>query len=270
MNGAESLVRTLLAGGVNVCFTNPGTSEMHFCAALDKVENGDIRGEPHQIVMSGDATSVQVLRTVLALLAPKADPSDADDAPGQGAQASAASSSGVDGTTATHGGASAPAPGTASETASDGAGDPASGQQAAAAATAADGPVDTSDPRALQAALRRMARREALQRHPDLPAAATAVAWTLASILDEDAGWAAINFYFSHALVSAQRRLKDWLVYVVASAMSPCSDSDTRSCGTCLVRPPMLPVPPVMHNHAPGLAKHCSTRLGVSSRRGTT
>src|SRR5215218_5305333 len=38
MNGAESLVRTLVAGGVNVCFTNPGTSEMHFVAALDKVD----------------------------------------------------------------------------------------------------------------------------------------------------------------------------------------------------------------------------------------
>src|SRR5271154_6754902 len=38
MNGAESLVRTLVAGGVDVCFTNPGTSEMHFVAALDKVE----------------------------------------------------------------------------------------------------------------------------------------------------------------------------------------------------------------------------------------
>ncbi len=37
MNGAESLVRTLIDGGVNVCFTNPGTSEMHFVAALDKV-----------------------------------------------------------------------------------------------------------------------------------------------------------------------------------------------------------------------------------------
>jgi len=35
MNGAESLVKTLLAGGVDICFTNPGTSEMHFCAALD-------------------------------------------------------------------------------------------------------------------------------------------------------------------------------------------------------------------------------------------
>lgn len=37
MNGAESLVRTLVAGGVDVCFANPGTSEMHFVAALDSV-----------------------------------------------------------------------------------------------------------------------------------------------------------------------------------------------------------------------------------------
>lgn len=37
MNGAESLVRTLLACGVDTCFANPGTSEMHFVAALDKV-----------------------------------------------------------------------------------------------------------------------------------------------------------------------------------------------------------------------------------------
>ncbi len=35
MNGAESLVRTLLAGGVDTCFTNPGTSEIHLVAALD-------------------------------------------------------------------------------------------------------------------------------------------------------------------------------------------------------------------------------------------
>ncbi len=38
MNGAESLVSTLVACGVEVCFTNPGTSEMHFVAALDRVE----------------------------------------------------------------------------------------------------------------------------------------------------------------------------------------------------------------------------------------
>ncbi len=38
MNGAESLVRTLLGGGVDVTFSNPGTSEMHFVAALDRVD----------------------------------------------------------------------------------------------------------------------------------------------------------------------------------------------------------------------------------------
>src|SRR6202789_910334 len=37
MNGAESLVRTLVDSGVDTCFANPGTSEMHFVAALDKV-----------------------------------------------------------------------------------------------------------------------------------------------------------------------------------------------------------------------------------------
>ncbi|MBX2881103.1 MAG: hypothetical protein KTR32_14260, partial [Granulosicoccus sp.] len=41
MNGAESLVRTLVDAGIEVCFSNPGTSEMHFVAALDKV--GGIR-----------------------------------------------------------------------------------------------------------------------------------------------------------------------------------------------------------------------------------
>ena len=37
MNGAQSLLQTLVNGGVEVCFTNPGTSEMHFVAAVDKV-----------------------------------------------------------------------------------------------------------------------------------------------------------------------------------------------------------------------------------------
>ncbi len=37
MNGAESLVHTLLKSGVDTCFANPGTSEMHFVAALDRV-----------------------------------------------------------------------------------------------------------------------------------------------------------------------------------------------------------------------------------------
>ncbi|MGL4496365.1 MAG: acetolactate synthase large subunit, partial [Beijerinckiaceae bacterium] len=38
MNGAEALVRTMVNAGVDVSFTNPGTSEMHFVAALDRVE----------------------------------------------------------------------------------------------------------------------------------------------------------------------------------------------------------------------------------------
>src|SRR5579872_4435897 len=37
MNGAESLISTLAAAGVEVCFSNPGTSEIHLVAALDKV-----------------------------------------------------------------------------------------------------------------------------------------------------------------------------------------------------------------------------------------
>ena len=37
MNGAESLVHTLLKSGVDTCFANPGTSEMHYVAALDRV-----------------------------------------------------------------------------------------------------------------------------------------------------------------------------------------------------------------------------------------
>jgi acetolactate synthase I/II/III large subunit len=37
VNGAQSLVRSLVASDVEVCFTNPGTSEMHFVAALDDV-----------------------------------------------------------------------------------------------------------------------------------------------------------------------------------------------------------------------------------------
>ena len=44
-NGAESLLRTLVDNEVDVCFTNPGTSEMHFVAALD--------GEPRMRAVLG-------------------------------------------------------------------------------------------------------------------------------------------------------------------------------------------------------------------------
>ncbi|HET9621466.1 MAG TPA: thiamine pyrophosphate-binding protein, partial [Kofleriaceae bacterium] len=42
MNGARALIQTLVDGGVKVCFANPGTSEMHFVAALDEV--AEMRG----------------------------------------------------------------------------------------------------------------------------------------------------------------------------------------------------------------------------------
>jgi acetolactate synthase-1/2/3 large subunit len=36
MNGADLLCETLLAHDIDICFANPGTSEMHFVAALDR------------------------------------------------------------------------------------------------------------------------------------------------------------------------------------------------------------------------------------------
>jgi acetolactate synthase-1/2/3 large subunit len=44
MNGAESLVRTLVGAGVEACFMNPGTSEIHFVQTLDRVR--EMRGVP--------------------------------------------------------------------------------------------------------------------------------------------------------------------------------------------------------------------------------
>ncbi|HKQ74266.1 MAG TPA: acetolactate synthase large subunit [Blastocatellia bacterium] len=37
MNGAESLIRTLVDAGVNVCFANPGTTEMPMVRAIDEM-----------------------------------------------------------------------------------------------------------------------------------------------------------------------------------------------------------------------------------------
>ena len=36
MNGAESLIQTLVDAGVNVCFANPGTTEMPMVRAIDE------------------------------------------------------------------------------------------------------------------------------------------------------------------------------------------------------------------------------------------
>jgi acetolactate synthase-1/2/3 large subunit len=39
MTGAESLIRTLIVSGVEVCFANPGTTELQLVIALDKIES---------------------------------------------------------------------------------------------------------------------------------------------------------------------------------------------------------------------------------------
>ena len=53
MNGAQALINTLVGNGVDVCFANPGTSEMHFVAALDAVAArcaacSPVRGRGHR------------------------------------------------------------------------------------------------------------------------------------------------------------------------------------------------------------------------------
>lgn len=55
MNGAESLVRTLLGSGVDTCFANPGTSEMHFVAALDQIPGMRCVLGLHENVVTGMA-----------------------------------------------------------------------------------------------------------------------------------------------------------------------------------------------------------------------
>ncbi|NBT01792.1 MAG: hypothetical protein EBS61_14685, partial [Betaproteobacteria bacterium] len=37
MIGADALTHSLIDNGVELCFTNPGTSEMHFVSALDRI-----------------------------------------------------------------------------------------------------------------------------------------------------------------------------------------------------------------------------------------
>lgn len=55
MNGAQSLVHTLVAGGVEVCLANPGTSEMHFVAALDQIAGVRCVLGLHENVVTGMA-----------------------------------------------------------------------------------------------------------------------------------------------------------------------------------------------------------------------
>ena len=38
MNGAEALLKTLVDAGLEICFANPGTSEMHLVTAIGKTD----------------------------------------------------------------------------------------------------------------------------------------------------------------------------------------------------------------------------------------
>ncbi|MDJ0894714.1 MAG: thiamine pyrophosphate-binding protein, partial [Alphaproteobacteria bacterium] len=55
MNGAACLVQTLLNGGIDLCLANPGTSEMHFVAALDAHPDMRCVLGLHETVVSGAA-----------------------------------------------------------------------------------------------------------------------------------------------------------------------------------------------------------------------
>ena len=55
MNGAQALIRTLVDAGVDVSFGNPGTSEMHFVAALDQVPEMRAVLGLHEGVVTGAA-----------------------------------------------------------------------------------------------------------------------------------------------------------------------------------------------------------------------
>lgn len=55
LNGAESLVHTLIDCGVETCFANPGTSEMHFVAALDRIPGIRCVLGLHETVVTGMA-----------------------------------------------------------------------------------------------------------------------------------------------------------------------------------------------------------------------
>jgi acetolactate synthase-1/2/3 large subunit len=55
VNGARSLLDTLLASGLDTCFANPGTSEMHFVAALDKAPGMRCVLGLHETIVTGMA-----------------------------------------------------------------------------------------------------------------------------------------------------------------------------------------------------------------------
>ena len=71
MNGAEALVRTLVQSGVELCLTNPGTSELHFVAALDRVPGmRPVLGLFEGVVSGAAATSAANCNSASAITGP--------------------------------------------------------------------------------------------------------------------------------------------------------------------------------------------------------
>ncbi|MQM30603.1 MAG: hypothetical protein CRU78_08745 [Candidatus Accumulibacter phosphatis] len=65
MNGAQALIKTLLNGGIEVCFANPGISEMQLVQAIDQIPG--IR--PILVLFEGVATGADACRQCLERVA---------------------------------------------------------------------------------------------------------------------------------------------------------------------------------------------------------
>ena len=66
MNGAQALIRTLARCGVDVCFSNPGTSEMHFVEGRDEVHLRGSRVAEAHVHAAASQRPDQSLRAVHA------------------------------------------------------------------------------------------------------------------------------------------------------------------------------------------------------------
>ena len=66
MNGAESLIRTAVSSGVDLCLANPGTTEMQLVAALDGTATVEerVQAAAERLDLS-DAESSRLRREVL-------------------------------------------------------------------------------------------------------------------------------------------------------------------------------------------------------------
>jgi len=93
MNGAESIVHTLLKSGVDACFANPGTSEMHFVAALDRIAGMHCVLGLHENIVTGMADGYYRLAGKPACTAGQASPMAWPTCTTRGGRAAASSTS---------------------------------------------------------------------------------------------------------------------------------------------------------------------------------